>query len=238
MNETAIIDLHASGSRRGLLADRVAAHIRHRIAAGQLAPGERLNEVEIAQELNISRGPVREAIKQLASSGLVVSEPNLGSRVVKIDEVGVRHLYEVREALESMSARLAAQRMSAAQKDQLLKMLDEHEAAMDGDGSDAYPAGTSDWDFHLAVLAGGGNEVAWRICGSDLRDMLSLLRARHGRAPGRGRRALQEHRWVAEAIAAGDADLAGLLMAQHIRHSYQNLQRLIENSQEEGVVSA
>jgi DNA-binding GntR family transcriptional regulator len=215
------------GQEDGLLADRAADHIRALIGAGQLGPGDRVNEVEIAQKLNISRGPVREAIRRLASSGLVVSERNRGSRVVTLDRAGARNLYEVREALESLSARLAATRMTDAQKHDLLRMLDEHEKAMDRGGSDSYPAGTSDWDFHLAVLAGGGNDVAWRICGSDLRDMLTLLRARHGRARGRGRRALQEHRWIAEAIVSGNADLAGLLMAQHIRNSYQNLLSLL-----------
>lgn len=222
-----------AGHEDVLLADKAAEHIRALIASGDLGPGDRVNEVEIAQKLNISRGPVREAIRRLASSGLVVSERNRGSRVVMLDAVGARHLYEVREALESLSARLAATRMTAEEKENLLKMLDEHEKAMDSVGSDSYPAGSSDWDFHLAILAGGGNEVAWRICGSDLRDMLSLLRARHGRARGRGRRALQEHRWIAEAIISGNADLAGLLMAQHIRNSYQNLLSLFEKKDNE-----
>lgn len=226
-----MVDLLATRNapqEEGLLADKAAEHIRILIGAGKLGPGDRVNEMEIAQRLNISRGPVREAIRRLASSGLVVSTRNRGSRVVTLDKVGARNLYEVREALESLSARLAATRMTQDQKQNLLRMLDEHEKTMDEEETDSYPAGSSDWDFHLAVLAGGGNDLAWRICGSDLRDMLTLLRARHGRSRGRGRRALQEHRWIAEAIMSGDADLAGLLMAQHIRNSYQNLLSLFE----------
>ncbi|WEX10653.1 GntR family transcriptional regulator [Chelativorans sp. AA-79] len=206
-----------------MLADRALTHIREMIATARLGPGDRVNEVEIAAQLGISRAPVREAIRRLASSGLVVSEPNLGSRVVQIDMAKIRALYEVREALESMSAGLAAQRMTDAERAALLEMLDEHAAQMHGQGSSTYPAGSSDWDFHLAVLKGSRNEVAWRICGSDLRDLLSLLRARHGRRPGRGEQALLEHRWVAEAIRAGNADFASLLMAQHIRASRDNL---------------
>jgi DNA-binding GntR family transcriptional regulator len=214
----------------GLLADRAAEYIREMISSGRLGPGDKLNEVEIAMQLEISRGPVREAVRRFASSGLVVSEPNLGSRVVKIDETSIRSLYEVRESLESLAASLAATRMSAADKARLLEMLEEHADAMGGDSTDAYPAGSSDWDFHLAVLAGSGNTVAWRICGNELRDMFALLRARHGRVPGRGKAALEEHRRIAEAIVAGDADFAGVLMAQHIRHSYRNLLKLLQQA--------
>lgn len=217
----------AAARPRGALAETVAAHIRARIAEGRLGPGDRINEVEIAQEMGVSRGPVREAVRRFASAGLVVSEPNLGARVVTLDAAATRSLYEVREALESLAARLAATRMSAAEKRALLAMLDAHEAAMAAQDSDAYPSGGSDWDFHLAILRGARNEVALRVCGSDLRDMLALLRARHGRSRGRGRRALQEHRWVAEAIAASDAELAGLLMARHIRNSHDTLASLI-----------
>lgn len=206
----------------GLSADRAAEHIRQMIVTGRLGPGDRLNEVEIATELSMSRGPVREAVRRFASAGLVVSAPNLGSRVVEIDESMVRALYEVRESLESLAARLAAARMDRTAKQRLIDMLDTHEAAMSGEGSDAYPAGDSDWDFHIAILRGADNPVAWRICGIELRDMFGLLRARHGRVPGRGKAALREHRYVAEAILAADADLAGALMAQHIRNSHRN----------------
>lgn len=218
-----IIPIDSKRADGGLLADKALAHIRSLIATAALGPGDRVNEVEIAGQLGISRGPVREAIRRLASSGLVVSEPNLGARVVRVDEERVRALYEVREALEAMSAGLAAARMSAAERVALVEMVDAHEAAMHEQGSNSYPAGPADWDFHLAVLSGARNEFAWRICGSDLRDLLSLLRARHGRRPGRGQRALQEHRWVADAIRAGNADLASVLMAQHVRASRDNL---------------
>ncbi|HET8722065.1 MAG TPA: GntR family transcriptional regulator [Nitrospira sp.] len=223
--------LEARRTRDGrLLADTALAHIRKLIATAALGPGDRVNEVEIASQLGISRGPVREAIRRLASSGLVVSAPNLGSRVVQLDVPSIRALYEVREALESMSAGLAAKRMDASERVALQQMLDEHAAIMREKGSSTYPTGTSDWDFHLAIVNGSRNEVAWRICGNDLRDLLSLLRGRHGRRPGRGERALLEHQWIADAVIAGNADLASMLMAQHIRASRDNLLMMINPS--------
>jgi DNA-binding GntR family transcriptional regulator len=206
----------------GLLADRALDYIRELIATDRLRSGDRVNELEVSQALGMSRGPVREAIRRLAASGLLVPEPNLGSRVVTLDAEAARALFEVREVLEAMAAGLAAVKMAGPEKANLMRMLDEHEAAMDAQESNTYPAGPADWDFHRAILRGARNEVAWRVCGNDLRDLLSLLRARHWRREGRGRRALLEHRWVAEAIVAGHADLASALMAQHIRASRES----------------
>jgi DNA-binding GntR family transcriptional regulator len=206
-----------------LLADKVLAFVRSEIYEGRIASGDRINELEISQKLGISRGPVREAIRRLSSSGLVTYEANVGARVVSPDEDGVAQLYEVREALESTAARLAAIHMTPAERTTLMQTLDAHEAQMTEASSTSYPRGNADWDFHLLILKGARNDVIWRICGDELRDMFSLLRSRHGSSPGRGRRALQEHRWIAEAVVAGDADLAATLMAQHIRASRNNL---------------
>lgn len=233
------MDDTVSRMRDGKLAgERVLEHVRQMLAAGHLTSGDRINEAEIAASLGISRGPVREAIMRLSSSGLLVTAPNVGSRVVTLDETAARALYEVREALEGLSARLAAERMSDAERRHLKEMLDGHMAAMADKESDAYPAGSSDWDFHLAILKGSRNDVAWRICGSDLRDLFALLRAQHGKAAGRGRRALQEHFWVCDAIINGEADLAGTLMVQHIRSSRDNLIGLMRNGSKKETRSA
>jgi len=207
----------------GLLADRVLGFIRERIARGEIGPGDRLNELEIAQSLSISRGPVREAIRRLSSSGLLVPARNAGSRVVFLDESLVRQHYEVRESLESLAAKLAAERMTAEELAGLKDILDRHEGEMNAAGSSSYLHGASDRDFHLTILRGARNQVIWSICGDQLRDLLGLLRGQHGMTAGRGRRALQEHRWIADAIISRQADLAGLLMAQHIRASRDNL---------------
>lgn len=216
--------LESLSSKNGmLLADKVLSFVRSEIYEGRISPGDRINELEISQKLGISRGPVREAIRLLSSSGLVTYEANVGARVVSPDEDGVAQLYDVREALESTAARLAAIHMTQAERDTLIRTLDAHDAQMTEASSTSYPRGNADWDFHLLILKGSRNDVIWRICGDELRDMFSLLRSRHGSSPGRGRRALQEHRWIAEAVAAGDADLAAALMAQHIRASRNNL---------------
>lgn len=214
-----------------LLADRAVAHIRELINTGRLKQGERVKEMEISNELGISRGPVREAVRRLSSSGLLIASHNLGSRVIVLTEATVRQAYQVREVLESLAATLATANMDAAERDALVAMLDEHEAVMHRDSPTSYPAGGADWDFHLTILRGSGNEFVWRICGVDLRDIMALMRAQHISTERRGLRALQEHRWIAEAIRDGHADLAGTLMAQHIRASRDNLLQGIRRGQ-------
>jgi DNA-binding GntR family transcriptional regulator len=212
------------------LSDRAFDYIRAIIYDGRVGPGDRINELEISQKLGISRGPVREAIRRMSSSGLLTFEPNSGARVVSLNSESVAQLYDVREALEARAAALAAVRMSDDERRALAATLEAHNAQMTEDNSNTYPRGGADWDFHLLILKGARNDVIWRICGDELRDMFSLLRSRHGSSPGRGRKALEEHRWVAEAIIAGNADLASLLMAQHIRASRDNLLAAMEAS--------
>lgn len=217
------VDPDGSSRSGGLLADRVMLLIRKDIEDGRLRPGGRINELEISQRLGISRGPIREAIRRLSASGLVTYEPNVGSRVVAPDIDAVAQLYDVREALEALAARLAAQHMTDAERGALAETLDAHEAQMTEVNATSYPRGPADWDFHLLIIKGARNEVVWRICGDEFRDIISLLRSQHGSSRGRGRKALQEHRWIAEAVIAGNGDLAALLMAQHIRASRENL---------------
>lgn len=222
-----IVDTNVESDREarssGLLADRVMLLLRKDIEDGRLKPGSRINELEISQRLGISRGPIREAIRRLSSSGLVTYEPNVGSRVVSPDIDAVAQLYDVREALEALAARLAAQHMTEVERSRLAETLDAHEAQMTEANATSYPRGPADWDFHLLIIKGSRNDVVWRICGDEFRDIISLLRGQHGSSRGRGRKALQEHRWIAEAVIAGNGDLAALLMAQHIRASRENL---------------
>jgi DNA-binding GntR family transcriptional regulator len=205
------------------LSEMAFAYIRKLIFDGEIAPGGRINELDISQKLGISRGPVREAIRRMTSSGLLTFEPNSGARVMSLHTDAVAQLYDVREVLEARAASLAAVRMTKEERKALIDTLAEHDAQMTEENSTSYPRGNTDWDFHILILRGARNDVIWRICGDELRDMFSLLRSRHGSSPGRGRKALEEHRWVAEAIVAGNADLAALLMAQHIRASRDNL---------------
>ena len=207
-----------------LLSDQVVELIRKMISSGALGPGFRVNEVDIANRLGISRGPVREAVRKLVSTGLLVQEKNAGSKVFSPDKNFIHELFDVREALESLSARLAAHLMDDEEKASLVRALDFHEELMGKSETPNYQHGGVDWDFHLLIMKGSRNQLIWRICGIELGDVFALLRAQHSSGgASRGRQALLEHRWVADAISSGNGDLAAALMAQHIRASRDNL---------------
>src|SRR5262245_8309178 len=106
------------------VADRSRAVLREMVLDGRLAPGQRLNEVELAAALGISRGPLREAIQRLASEGLLTTISHHGAYVRKIDGAELRELYEFRVAVETHAVRLAATRVSQADLDGLRLMLD------------------------------------------------------------------------------------------------------------------
>jgi DNA-binding transcriptional MocR family regulator len=105
-----------------LVRERVVERLRHQILSGVLAPGQRLNEIAIANEYGISRGPAREASQRLASEGLVRVMERRGAFVVSISADELRELYEVRSGLESFGARLAAKR---AEPEATRRLLDE-----------------------------------------------------------------------------------------------------------------
>src|SRR6185312_12097300 len=105
-------------------ADQAEAALRDQILSGHRAPGDRLNEVEIAAELGVSRGPLREAMQRLARDGLVVVQPHRGSYVRNLEPDEIVELYDVRIALECAAARLAAERRTDADVTALKGLLD------------------------------------------------------------------------------------------------------------------
>src|SRR6476620_4884826 len=111
---------------RDTLADQVLQLILCKIAQGELRPGDVVNEVDLARQLSVSRGPVREAIRRLAGRKLVTCSPFQRTRVVSLGIAEVREVWERREGLEATATRLACQRMS---DEELLQLMSSVEAA-------------------------------------------------------------------------------------------------------------
>lgn len=101
------------------LSEQVFRSIQAAIVCGDIAPGSKISEPELARTYGISRGPLREAIHRLEGQRLLVRVPHIGARVVALSHAELIELYEIRESLESMACRLAAERMSAAEIDEL-----------------------------------------------------------------------------------------------------------------------
>ncbi len=203
--------------------DRVERALRDRILHGEVAPGERLNEVEIAAELGVSRGPIREALQRLASDGLVELQAHRGAFVRRLGPGEVRDLFEVRLALETTVARLAAQRATDAQRADLDALVRA--------GGD--PIGHADVrfqgarDLHARLAEATGN-TALIVHVTLVNQELRLLRTRSGEVPARAEHAVAEHAAIVAAVRAGDAEGAAAAMDAHLRSALGHALSAIE----------
>lgn len=192
--------------------DRVERALRDRILHGEVAPGERLNEVEIAGELGVSRGPIREALQRLASDGLVELQAHRGAFVRRLGPAEVRDLFEVRMALETTAARLAAQRATDGQLADLDALV--HAGAEPIGHADVRFQGARDLHARLAEATGNPALAAHLTL---VNQELRLLRTRSGEVPARAEHAVAEHAEIVAAVRAGDADGAAAAMKAHLR---------------------
>ena len=197
------------------LIERVETMLREAIVSGRLAPGAHLSVPEIARQLRVSRTPAREALFALERSGLVKVRPRRGAVVVAGGQADLRELFELREALEGMAARLAALRMPDPAVSALQETLDRHQAAIEAGDVDAHVR--LDQEFHEMIAIGSGNE---RLASSieQLRDQTSVLvRVNSLRPGGMDDGVLRAHGRVARSIARHDADQAEARIREHIR---------------------
>jgi DNA-binding GntR family transcriptional regulator len=202
--------------------EAVVERLRASILSGELAAGARLNEVELAQRFGTSRGPVREATKELAREGLVVELPRRGHVVSTLTSHDLVEVYAVREALEVGALKAIAQRATAVQLDGLGEHLDAMEGAMVE--SDWLAAADHDLAFHRALVALAGNGRMSATYEQMLAQTLLLLRTA-GSANARLRSDMPPaiHRELHAALLAGDVGAAVEALDRHYRHAEDRL---------------
>ncbi|HEY4097727.1 MAG TPA: GntR family transcriptional regulator [Baekduia sp.] len=200
------------------LSDKVEAVLRDQIVSGERAPGDRLNEVEIATELAVSRGPVREAMQRLARDGLVRIESHRGAFVRALDATQVRALSEVRASLECQAAALAAQRAGTDEVATLRALLDTSRGELEVDEVPHYPERL---DLHDLIVRCSRNAALMRYL-QLVNQELKLVRARSGFLAARAPKALEEHVRIVEAIEARDPDAAVAAMNIHMESALQS----------------
>jgi DNA-binding GntR family transcriptional regulator len=189
--------------------------VRSRILGGEYAPGERLSEVELSASLGISRSPLREALRLLANEGLVKIVSGRGVSVADFTKTEVRELVEIREALDVLAVRLAAERATGQQIALLRDDLEGLTNALRTHGTQ-----TPEWpsDFHLCIYEAAGNSRL-REHGFAVHTQLRLVRFRSGAAADRMERAHQEHLALLAAISDHDPDMAERCMREHLNNS-------------------
>jgi DNA-binding GntR family transcriptional regulator len=202
------------------LHDGVAARLRAMVFERQLAPGQWVDEKSLAQAWQISRTPLREALKVLAAEGLVELVPQRGCRVVQLTDADAEQLFPVMALLEGRCAHEAALRASDAELAELQRLhadLEHCAAAHDVDGY--YRANHV---FHSRVQALAANRWLDRATG-DLRRFMRLLRGRQLNLPGRDERSINEHRVLIDAFMQRDAARAERAMHDHLMAQLQAL---------------
>jgi DNA-binding GntR family transcriptional regulator len=198
------------------------------ILSGEFAPGEKLSEAELARRFGISRGPIREALQRLEGK-LVTRMPRVGVSVIELTADKLIELFAVREALEGMAARLAAERTTDKEVAELSALLEKHGGHDDvASGAAYYQAGQDD-DFHFLIMRSARNEQLQNMLLEELYYKLKLYRYRISSKPGRAQKALEEHRDIVRAIAARDPDAAEAAMRRHIRNAIAGAVSQIED---------
>lgn len=205
------------------LAERVFHQLQDAIVRGEIAPGSKITEPGLSKTYGISRGPLREAMRRLEAHRLIERVPHVGARVVQLSMRELLELFDLREALESMAARLAAEHMTADEIVGLRNVLAVHEGQDDLKSGEAYYQREGDLDFHYRIVLGSHNKMLMNLLCDDLYYLVRLYRTQFSASGSRPHRAFVEHHRIVDAIEAGDAELAELLMRRHVSASRENV---------------
>jgi DNA-binding GntR family transcriptional regulator len=221
--------------RQSSLHEEVATRLRNMVFERQLAPGQWVDEMALARDWQISRTPLREALKVLAAEGLVTSVPRQGCKVTEMSETDADELFPVMALLEGRCAFEAVRKATPADVKALRKLhdvLEKHAAAQNIDGF--YRA---NHEFHSKVQALADNRWLDRAT-NDLRRFLRLLRGRQLNWPGRIEASINEHRVLIDAVEQGDAARAERVMHDHLMAQLAALRALRAHEHSQGISHA
>ena len=177
-------------------------------------------EIQLAEELGVSRTPVREAIRKLELEGYVIMLPRRGTYVANLSIKDINEVFEIRTALDALATGLAAERITDEDLEQLERLLVQIGEYIEQ--NDMEKIVETDTQFHDILYRASRND---RLVGiiNNLREQLTRFRSISMSYPGRLKKTLEEHRRMVEAIAQGDVELAQRLAVEHMENSEQTL---------------
>lgn len=219
-------DLKMNVSEYLPLRDVVFKTLREAILKGNLAPGERLMEIQLANQLGVSRTPIREAIRKLELEGLVIMIPRRGAEVASITEKDLKDVLEVRTSLEELAIGLACERISDEAVEELKAALKNFKAAINE--GDVTKIAESDVAFHDIIFNATDNARLIQIV-NNLREQMYRYRLEYLKDYTTHDRLYSEHEQIVAAIAGRNKEQAKKLIIEHIYH--QEL-TVIKNIQE------
>lgn len=188
------------------------ARLKESIQAGELKPGQRIREIEMADRLKMSRTPVREALRRLEADGLLTFAPYRGMVIAELDHQAVMELYQMREVLEGTAAGLAARHASEAE----ITVLRDIMASDPGDDAEPHRHAQHNRQFHGALYRAAHNRYLLKTL-NVLRDAMALLGSTTLSLTGRSDTAREEHAAIVQAIEAHDVQAAETAARAHIR---------------------
>ena len=203
----------APARSRGGLADEVSRKLADDIALGVFLPGERLDETTLAARFQVSRTPVREALKQLAITGLVAYRPNRGSVVAELSPLQIDQMFEAMGEIEATCARHAVVRMTEVERNRLSELHALSRTAIQNSDADAYD--NINRDFHLVIIHGSHNPVLIDMALS-LRHKISTFRRTQFRNLERMSASFEEHSVIVEAMLLRDVVTCYREMRAHL----------------------
>ncbi|WP_085524380.1 GntR family transcriptional regulator [Tuberibacillus sp. Marseille-P3662] len=197
--------------------DRVFQYIYDGIKSGEFPSGQMLTEREIVKKLEVSRTPVREALRRLEKFGLVNSEPHKGVRVISMSKERISNLYQVRELLEGLGAKLISKNKNEKAIERLREIMEKAEQAVKEGDIDKLSNINS--QFHMEIAKSSENYYLENIMHT-LQSNINLLMATSLSSENRPIQNLKEHHMIIDAIESWDPELAEAVTKSHVRKAY------------------
>ena len=212
------------------LRDVVFNTLRKAILRGELNPGERLMEIQLANKLGVSRTPIREAIRKLELEGLVLMIPRKGAEVAQITEKNMQDVLEVRKALEELSVQLACERITPEQVEEMKMAAEDFRKVLKS--GDVTKIAEADVKFHDIIFAATNNQRLITLL-NNLREQMYRFRVEYLKQKECYPQLLEEHDKLIALISGGEVEEACELMGCHIDNQASTVSDVIRRDQAE-----
>lgn len=196
------------------LREQVYDQLKRRILTGKIKPGTRMMEIDLAEDLGVSRTPVREAIRELGKEGLVTIEPRRGAFASEISVKDMIDTLAVREDLDALAAYLASSRITKAEEKKLLELTDKYAAAIESGDMDTMIR--ADEAFHKRVARLSGNKTLYSVVRT-VQTQVLRFRYLYYEDLANYKNMPAEHREIIEALVSGDSEHAREVAFNHVR---------------------
>ncbi|MCR5388860.1 MAG: GntR family transcriptional regulator [Lachnospiraceae bacterium] len=211
------------------LRDVVFNALREAILRGDLKPGERLMELQLAAKLGVSRTPIREAIRMLEQEGLAVTIPRKGAMVAGMTQKEMQDVLVIRKALEVLAAVLATENIKKEDFDELKKLMHDFEVVLKS--NDLKKIAQADIDFHDFIYKAAGNDKLLAMLGN-LREQIYRYRIEYLKDDSRYDEIIKEHEAIFAALSSGDRSKVAAAVGLHIDNQTKAIAMIIESQNE------